>query len=108
MIGSSRVTRVVAVLVLGLTGIWAQAQTPQALLEYYKCNSCHTEREARTGPAYVDVASKYRGDPRAVATLTAVVKQGAHATGPWHMPPHPQASDKDARAIVKYILSLCP
>jgi cytochrome c len=106
--GSPQFTRVVAVLVIGLAGPEVQAQTPRALLEHYRCNSCHTEREARTGPAFVDVASKYRGDPRAVATLTAAVKRGAHGAGPWHMPPHPELSDKDARTIVEYILSLRP
>ena len=106
MTGSSLLTHVVSVLAIGLTGVGVRAQTPQALLEHYKCSRCHTEREPRTGPAFVDVAAKYRGDPRALATLTAVVKQGAHGTGPWHMPPHPEVSEKDARTIVKYVLSL--
>lgn len=26
--------------------------------------------------------------------------------GPWHMPPHPEVSDADARRMVRYILSL--
>ena len=84
----------------------ALAQAPQALLKKYRCDVCHAEREAKTGPAYVDVAAKYRGDRKAFAALTAEVKRGAHGAGPWHMPPHPEVSEKDAKAMVRYILSL--
>jgi len=108
VIESSRVVLGLVALATGLAVAQGRAQSPQALLEHYKCNSCHAEREARTGPAFVDVASRYRSDPNAVATLTAAIKRGTHGTGPWHMPPHPELSDKDARTIVGYILSLRP
>jgi cytochrome c len=84
----------------------ARGQDPQAMLQQYKCDACHAERETRTGPAYVDVAVKYRNDPKAAARLTTEVKRGAHGAGPWHMPPHPEVSDTDAKAMVQYILSL--
>jgi cytochrome c len=108
VIGSSRPAAAGAVLVAWLIAPGLGAQTPQALLDRYKCYSCHSEREVRTGPAFVDVASTYRGDPRAAAMLMATVRNGAHGAGPWHMPPHPEVSDKDARMIVEYILSLRP
>lgn len=104
--GSSHFVFGVAALAMGLSVPEVRAQTPQALLEHYKCYSCHAEREVKTGPAFVDVAAKYRGDPRAAASLTRAVEQGAHGAGPWHMPPHPEVSDKDARTIITYILSL--
>ena len=84
----------------------AQAQVPQALLEQYRCYICHSNDETKTGPAYVDVAGKYRGNPRAVAIVAAVVRKGAHGAGPWHMPPHPEVSDADAKKMARYILSL--
>ncbi len=84
----------------------AQAQAGQALLQRHDCYICHADHETKTGPAYVDVAARYRGDPKAVATLTAVVRKGAHGSGPWLMPPMPQVSDAEAREIVDYILSL--
>jgi cytochrome c len=108
VIGTSRVALGAMALATGLAVAQGGPQDPQTLLEHYKCNSCHAEREARTGPAFVDVASRYRSDPNAVATLTAAIKRGAHGTGPWHMPPHPELSDKDARTIIGYILSLRP
>jgi cytochrome c len=54
----------------------AQAQAPQVLLQQYKCYSCHADDEAKTGPAYVDVADKYRGNPHAGAIVAAVIRKG--------------------------------
>jgi cytochrome c len=94
-------------LALGFLGAGATyAQEPQALLQKYKCYACHTDYETRTGPAYIDVAVRYRDDRNAVSALSIVVRQGAHGTGPWHMPPHPEVSEADARKMVRYILSL--
>ena len=90
---------------LSLIGI-ARAQAPQILLQQYKCYICHADSESKTGPAYADVATRYRGNPQAVAILTAVIRKGAHGSGPWHMPPHPEVSEAEAKRMVHYILSL--
>jgi cytochrome c len=84
----------------------ARAQAPEVLLQQYKCYICHANDETKTGPAYVDVAAKYRGNPQAVAIVAAVVRKGAHSSGPWHMPPHPEISGADAKKMARYILSL--
>lgn len=97
-----------AVLILAVavfTAGVAHAQRGQELLRQYDCYICHADTETRTGPAYVDVAAKYRGDPKAGVMLIALVKQGAHGSGPWHMPPMPQVPDAEARQMVDYILS---
>jgi cytochrome c len=90
---------------LSLIGI-ARAQAPQILLQQYKCDICHADNESKTGPAYVDVATRYRSNPQAIPILTAAIRKGAHGSGPWHMPPHPEVSDADAKRMVHYILSL--
>jgi cytochrome c len=84
----------------------AQSTDVPALLEKYGCSSCHAKDEAITGPAYVDVAAKYRGDPHASAILVALVRKGAHGDGPWPMPPSPQVPAAVAREMVAYILAL--
>lgn len=84
----------------------AQGPGPQALMERYKCVACHRDREARTGPAYADVAARYRGDTAAPARLAAAIRRGEHGSGPWPMPPHPEVSAADAKVMVRYILSL--
>lgn len=84
----------------------ARAEDVQALLRKYDCYICHSDSTPKTGPAFADVASKYRGDPKAAAKLAAIVNKGHHGGGPWHMPPHPEISDAQARTMVRYILSL--
>ena len=82
------------------------ADEARPLLQKYKCYACHADAETKTGPAFVDVAARYRRDPKAGAVLVEAVKDGAHGAGPWHMPPHPEVSDADARIMIRYILSL--
>ena len=84
------------------------AQERQALLQRYDCYICHADAESKTGPALVEVAARYRQDPKGAAALTAMVKKGAHGSGPWHMPPMPQVPEADARKTVDYILTLKP
>jgi cytochrome c len=84
----------------------AYGQQPRALLQQYKCDTCHSERETKTGPAYADLSARYRGDSSAFASLVVFIKQGRRDAGPWHMPPHPEISDAEARAIARYILSV--
>ena len=83
----------------------ARAQAP-LLLQQYKCYFCHAENEAKTGPAFVDVAARYKGKSQAVTILAATVRNGSHGNGPWHMPPHPEVSEADAKQMVQYILAL--
>lgn len=98
--------QLLAVAALLSAGSIAHAESPHGLLERYRCYVCHAEQETRTGPAFVDVATRYRGDAKAEGRLVPEVRKGTHGSGPWHMPPHPEVSEPDARAMVRYILSL--
>ena len=84
----------------------AHAQKAPVLLQKYDCYLCHADREARTGPAFVDVADKHRGKPQATATLIAVVRKSVHGSGLWPMPPLPQVPVADAKTVIAYILAL--
>ena len=85
-----------------------QATEPQAaaLLSEHKCYLCHANDDQGAGPAFHDVAAAYRTNPDAVGIIAARVRQGMQGSGPWHMPPHPEISPDEARAIARYILSL--
>jgi cytochrome c len=83
----------------------AQPMSQQALLQKYECYSCHGDGEARSGPAYADVAARYRKTPHAVARLADVIRKGTRGSGQWHMPPHPEISKADAVRMARYILS---
>jgi len=97
-------------LILAVT-IWmvadVGAQAPE-LLQQYKCYYCHADKEDKAGPAFADVAARYRGNSQAVGKLIAVVRKGRHGKGPWNMPPHPEVSEAEAKEMVRYILSLQP
>jgi cytochrome c len=86
----------------------AHAQDPQALLQQYRCYICHADTDTLTGPAYVDVAAKYKDKTRSrsVAAVAALIRKGVRGGGPWHMPPHPEVSDAEAKVMARYILSL--
>ena len=71
------------------------------------CFACHAMDKKIIGPAYKDVAEKYRGDSTATAKLQDKVKKGG--SGVWGqipMPPNTAVSDADIKADVAYILSL--
>jgi cytochrome c len=78
-----------------------------ALATQSGCMACHQIETKVVGPAYKDVAAKYKGDAGALDMLAAKVKSGG--TGTWGqipMPPNAHVSDENIRAIVTWVLSL--
>lgn len=84
----------------------ARGEDARELLLTYRCYICHADTVTKAGPAYADVAAAYRGDHNAVTRIAAIIRRGQHGSGPWHMPPHPEASAAEARRMARYILSL--
>jgi cytochrome c len=79
----------------------------QALAQKHACLSCHGVDKKIVGPAFKDVAAKYKGDKEALGKLSAKVKKGG--SGVWGsipMPPNPQVKDDDIKSIVTWVLSL--
>lgn len=71
------------------------------------CLACHSERTASAGPSYRDVALKYQTDKDAPARLTTkILNGGGGVWGQMPMPPHPQHTAPEIRAMVDWILSL--
>jgi cytochrome c551/c552 len=91
----------------------AQAAAAQAaadpvtrLLNGNACLGCHTADKALVGPAFRDVAAKYRGDPAAAARLAQKVRAGGQGVwGQVPMPANPGLSDADARLLVDWVLA---
>ena len=86
----------------------AVAADAQRLLGEYKCYICHADHRAKAGPAYDDVAAQFRGKRNAVSVIATEIRRGIRRRGPWHMPPHPEVSVAEARAMARYIMSLEP
>jgi cytochrome c len=78
-----------------------------ALLAKSDCKACHSVNARMVGPAFAEVARRYKNSPANIARLTGkVINGGAGVWGQVPMPPHSTMSKKDASDIVKYILSL--
>jgi cytochrome c len=88
-------------------GFSGPAQASEALLKKYNCTACHAIDKKLVGPAYKDVAKKYKGNKDAAAMLVQKVKKGGQGTwGPVPMPPNPAVPDADLKKLVDFILSL--
>jgi cytochrome c len=87
----------------------AAAQSTDELLKKHACVSCHKLDEKFVGPAFKTIAAKYRGQKDVESALADRVRKGSHGRWPEAkgvpMPPNPGVSDKDAQALVKWVLS---
>ena len=77
-----------------------------ALMQKDGCAACHSVDKKIVGPAYVDVAAKYKGDKNAQAALVKKVKDGG--VGVWGQIPMPpnNVPQKDIDDLVAWILAL--
>ena len=101
----------IAVLALAAAGVLASGaalgQSAEDLIKKNGCAACHSNDKKVVGPAYMEVAAKYKGDAAAPAKLMEKVKKGGQGVwGPVPMPPNPSVSDADLKTIITYILSL--
>lgn len=79
-----------------------------ALVANSDCFTCHKVDDRIVGPTYREVAEKYAGASAEQITSIAqkIIKGGSGVWGEQIMTPHPQVSQEDAEAMVKYILLL--
>ena len=79
----------------------------EALMKKDGCAACHSIDKKIVGPAYIDVAAKYKSDKNAVAMLSKKVKEGSTGVwGPIPMPPNATTSMADITDLVTWILTL--
>jgi cytochrome c len=96
------------VVTAGSLMIAGQAAADQALAQKSGCLACHGVDKKVLGPAFKDIAAKYKGDKAAEGKLvTKVQKGGSGVWGPIPMPANsPQVKDGDIKSIVSWIMSL--
>ena len=85
--------------------VMSEAMTGKSLVQSLTCKTCHKENEASIGPAYTEVAKKYRERDRNYL-LDKIRKGGGGVWGETAMPANPDLKSADANALVTYILSL--
>jgi cytochrome c len=81
--------------------------TGKRLIELSDCKACHAIDKKSIGPAYIDVAKKYKGTFQAEGKLAKkVISGGGGVWGEQAMSAHPQLKESEATDMVRYILSL--
>lgn len=87
----------------------AMAADMPAVAKKNNCTACHAIDKKVVGPAWADVAKKYKGDAGAEAKLIAKVSKGGSGVwGSMPMPANDPAGSKqaDMKELVKFILAL--
>jgi len=78
-----------------------------ALVTAKQCLACHQVDKASVGPAYLDVAMRYRGDAAAAGLLQAKLKSGGGGVwGEIPMPPQAAVTDAEGETLIRAILGL--
>ncbi len=82
------------------------ADGPQIAAKY-GCLGCHSASVKIVGPAYHEIAAKYKADPDAAAKVEQQIHNGG--SGKWSpiiMPPFPQVTTAETRILTEWILGL--
>jgi len=95
-----------ALLFLSLsTVLAAPALADLQLAQSKNCMACHAVDKKVIGPAFKDVAAKYKDNKGAVDLLaTKIVKGGSGVWGPVPMPANTQVSEADAKKLAAWVL----
>lgn len=95
-----------AAAVLSATSAFAGPAEDLALAGKKNCMACHAVDKKVVGPAYKDVAAKYKGDKTAADKLaTKVIKGGSGVWGAVPMPANTQVNEAEAKQLVAWVLS---
>jgi len=78
----------------------------EALAKKHNCLACHQVEKKVVGPAYKDIAKKYKGQNVAARLEQKVKKGGQGVWGNIPMPPNAAVPDGDVKKLVAWILSL--
>ena len=93
--------------IIGLLGAAGPVRADYELVVKKNCLACHQLDKRKYGPNFKEVAAKYADQKNAAEVLARKIRRGG--TGVWGadvMPPQPQVSAVEARAIATYVLSL--
>ena len=84
----------------------AFAATPDEAMTKAGCMACHSKDKKILGPAFKDIAAKYKGQDVTAKLVEKVRKGGAGVFGPIPMPPNPadKIGDADLKQAVEAIL----
>lgn len=93
--------------IIALVGLIAAAPAfaNLELAQKKNCMACHAVDKKVVGPAYKEVAAKYKGQKDIEAKLAdKIMKGGVGAWGQVPMPANPQVSADEAKKLAKWVL----
>lgn len=95
-----------ATLMLSTQAFAVDMAAGKALAQKSGCLACHQVEKKVVGPAYKDVAAKYKGDKKAEAMLIEKVTKGGKGTwGPVPMPANAKVAPADIKTLVQWVLA---
>ena len=92
------------ILALAGAAVAVPVQADEALAKKHNCLACHTVDKKAVGPAYKDIAKKYKGQNVAAQLEQKVKKGGVGVWGQVPMPPNAAVPDGDVKKLVDWIL----
>ena len=98
-------TSLIVVTALALTSAGAWADTEEAMTKA-GCMACHSKDKKIIGPAFKEIAAKYKGQDVTTKLMAKVRAGGSGTFGPIPMAPNPadKINDADLKAAVELIL----
>ncbi|HET7527857.1 MAG TPA: c-type cytochrome [Burkholderiaceae bacterium] len=98
--------RTAALVALTLTAASAWAAPPLDAMNTAGCMACHAPDKKVIGPAFKEIAAKYKGQDVVAKLMDKVRKGGSGVYGPVPMAPNPpeKINDADLKAAIEFIL----
>jgi cytochrome c len=88
-------------------GVAGPALADLQLAKAKNCMACHGVDKKVIGPAFKDIAAKYKDDAGAVDKLAGkILKGGSGVWGPVPMPANPQVNEADAKKLAAWVLQV--
>lgn len=99
-------TKTLLVASLALFSVATWAATPDEAMNKAGCMACHAKDKKIVGPAFKDIAAKYKGQDATAKLMEKVRKGGSGSFGPVPMAPNPpdKINDADLKAAIESIL----
>ncbi|ASO07409.1 ThuA domain-containing protein [Arenibacter algicola] len=77
------------------------------LMEKSDCLACHAKNQKSVGPTFLEIAMKYKNEPKIVDSLVnKVIHGGSGVWGQSPMSAHPQLTKENVKMMISYILNL--
>jgi cytochrome c len=98
--------KILVLAALAAFGVGAHANPTEDAMTKAGCMACHTKDKKLVGPAFKDIAAKYKGQDATAKLMEKVRKGGSGTFGPVPMAPNPPDKIDDAalKAAVELIL----